>query len=407
MSPTIPHRLPPENNSGFRRRGARSPVLLVPVLTLLLLAAASAGAADDNSIKMENKEVELQNLRSKIQDVRSGLDSAKTRVDAYMKELQAKEKAAAETAEELRKTEAHIREHKQRLGRLQQQADELKTTLKRQRQLLAAQIRSSYESGGHDFLKLLLNQENPALVGRMVAYNEYYNRARARRIQAVQASLEKLHSLQSSISEETRNLESLRDNHRTKLAEYRKYRVARQKVISDLQAYVDKQGRQLQHLQHNEKELSSLINRLKSEQTAVQAYEDLPPFGSLKGKLGWPISGKHISNFGDRLRGGKLRSRGVRIAAAAGTDVHAISGGRVIYADWFRNMGLLLIIDHGNGYMSLYGNNERLMKKPGDMVSKNEVIAKVGDTGGQQNTGLYFEIRRKGHPLNPSLWCRR
>lgn len=406
MSPTIPHRPPPGNSPGIPRHGLRpSPSVLLAIV--FLLVAASAAAADDDSIKMENKEVELQNLRSKIQDVRSGLDSARVRVDGYMKELQAKEKAAAETAEELRKTEARIREHKSRLDRLRQQAGEMETTLKRQRQLLAAQIRSGYESGGHDFLKMLLNQEDPALVGRMVAYNQYYDRARARRIQAVQESLEKLQSLQTSISNETRDLQSLRDDHQAKLAEYRKYREARQKVISDLQDYVDKQGRQLQHLQHNEKELSSLINRLKSEQTAVQAYEDLPPFDSLKGKLGWPINGRHISSFGDRLRDGKLKSRGVRIAASAGTDVHAISGGRVIYADWFRNMGLLLIIDHGDGYMSLYGNNERLMKKPGDMVSKNEVIAKVGDTGGQQNTGLYFEIRRKGRPLNPSLWCQR
>ncbi|MEJ2761263.1 MAG: peptidoglycan DD-metalloendopeptidase family protein [Gammaproteobacteria bacterium] len=377
------------------------------IACLFLLALRGAFAGDHGSIQIENREVKLQSIRSKIKDVQSNIDSAKSNTETYQKELQEKEKAAARIAGELRDMEAKIRSGQAKLKQLQKQKSELEDTLARQRRVLAEQIRIAYETGRHDFLRLLLNQEDPALVGRMVTYHEYYSRARARHINAVRESLQRLDSLQASIRTQTSRLEKLRAGHRASLVEYRKYRKSRQAVIAELMEYIAKQGKQLQHLQHNEKELSSLLSSLKSKQLAIQAYEDLPPFGSLKGKLSWPVRGRFVHHYGEALRGGKLRSHGVRIAVKSGTDVHAVSGGRVIFADWFRNLGLLMIIDHGNGYMSLYGNNEKLLKKPGDMVSKNEVIAKVGDTGGQNQAGLYFEIRLKGTPRNPALWCRR
>lgn len=377
------------------------------VVCLFLLALRGAFAAGDGSIQVENKEVELQSIRSKIKDVQSNISSAKANADTYLKELQKKEKAAARIADELRDMEAKIRSGQAKLKQLEQQKSELEETLAHQRRVLAEQIRIAYKTGRHDFLRLLLNQEDPALVGRMVTFHEYYNRARARHIDAVRESLRRLDSLQASIRSQTTKLKDLRASHQASLADYRKYRKSREAVIAELNDYIAKQGEQLQHLQRNEKELSSLLSSLKSKQLAIQAYEDLPPFGSLKGKLSWPVHGRFVHRYGEVLRGGKLRSHGVRIAAKSGTNVRAISGGKVIFADWFRNLGLLMIIDHGNGYMSLYGNNEKLLKKPGDMVSKNEVIAKVGDTGGQNHAGLYFEIRRKGAPRNPALWCRR
>jgi septal ring factor EnvC (AmiA/AmiB activator) len=406
MSPTIPPRpLPGSNLSPSRHRTQVS--ALVVAATFLLLASRAAYPAGDDSIQLENKEVELKSIRSRIKDVQSNIKTARTSTDAYLKELQEKEKAAARVADELHETEARIKSHKARLKQLGQQKSELETSLVRQRKSLAKQLRIAYMAGQHDFLKLLLNQEDPALVGRMVAYHDYYNRASAHRIRSVRESLEQLHTVQVSMQKETHSLETLRASHVTSLAEYNKYRKSRQAVIADLQAYIEKQGQELQHLQRNEQELSSLLSRLKSEQLAFRAYEELPPFASLKGKLTWPIKGKFLSRYGERLRSGKLRAHGVRIAAQGGTDVHAISGGKVVFADWFRNLGLLIIIDHGDGYMSLYGNNEKLLKKPGDMVGKNEAIAKVGDTGGQNRTGLYFEIRRQGNPQNPSLWCSR
>ena len=136
-------------------------------------------------------------------------------------------------------------------------------------------------------------------------------------------------------------------------------------------------------------------------------FEDMPPFNSLKGRLTWPVRGKLLKRYGAKKKGGDLKWQGVLIDAEAGTNVVSISTGKIVFADWFRNLGLLIIIDHGDGFMSLYGHNQNLLKNTGDWVLAGETIATVGDSGGQRDTALYFEIRKGAEPLNPSLWCKR
>ncbi len=402
MFPRAP--LPGNRDKRDTSKPAATGALLFPLLLFLPLTAPAAG---EDSIQVENKEVELESLRSRIRDVRSQIDEARSDTDGYMKEIQQAEKAATELAARLREIEKQIHDKAARLEELERDKARWEANLEKQRHHLARQIRIAYKTGHHDFLKLLLNQEDPSLVGRMVTYHEYYNRARADRIRAVKESLDRIGTLRQSIEDETARLKELRENHVARLEEYEQYRRSRQAAIDELQSYIEKQDKELQHLQENEEKLAALLRRLKSERLAVRAYEELPPFQSLRGKLTWPVEGRFLSHYGEARKGGKLRSYGVRIAAGNGDDVRAISGGKVIFADWFRNMGLLMIIDHGNGYMSLYGNNQRLLKKPGDMVHTSEVIAKAGDTGGQSRPGVYFEIRRQGNPQNPSLWCRR
>jgi len=393
----------PSRNSGPVFLTAPAAALAI----LLLLLTASAAGADDDSIQVENKEVELESIRSEIRDVQSRIEDARKDADSYLKEIQETEKAAARVSARLRDIEESIDEKTARLEQLEKDKTHWEAVLEKRRGNLARQIRIAYKTGHHDFLKLLLNQEEPALVGRMVTYHKYYTRARAEKIRAVKESLDKIGRLQTSINEENARLKDLRQSHVARLEEYKQHRKSRRESIDELHNFIDKQGRELEHLRRNEEELAALLNRLKSKRLAIQAYEDLPPFQSLKGKLDWPVQGRLLNQYGESRKGGRLRSYGVRIAAGSGDDVRAISAGKVVFADWFRNMGLLIIVDHGNDYMSLYGHNERLLKKPGDMVASGEVIAKVGDTGGQRQTGLYFEIRRQGSPLNPSLWCRR
>lgn len=382
----------------------------VPACTagfLLFLLPVDASLAQDDSTNLENKEIELENLRSRIRDVRSRLDAASQESEALQKDIQQAEQAAVAAAARLRELESDIQTKTDRLEQLERESARWQKNLEARRDRLARHVRIAYQTGHHDFLKLLLNQEDPALVGRMVAYHDYHNRARARNIEAVKESLKRLAHLQASIREETATLQDLRTGQAEKLEEHRRYRASRQEAIGELQAYIDEQDAQLQILENNEKELAALLDRLKSEQLAIHTYEELPPFQSLRGKLSWPVSGRFLHHFNEPRKGGKLRAHGVRIAADSGADVRAVSTGKVIFADWFRNMGLLMIIDHGDGFMSLYGNNERLLKKPGDMVGTGEVIARVGDTGGQNESGLYFEIRQQGNPKNPALWCRR
>lgn len=360
--------------------------------------------AEDDS---EQKAVELKTLRTRIKDVESNIQAARNQTDQLYKELQRIETAAADASQNLTAIDNDIDKSVKSLAELNVRETSMQVSLAEEREYLAQQIRAAYKIGKNDYLKLLLNQENPALVGRILAYYDYFNEARTIRINHVKEKLDDIASLEQQIKTEKKSLDGLRAKQLAKLEEYTQHRQSRKKVIARLENFIEEQDRQLQTLQQNEQELAELVNRLKEAESVVRNFEDITPFNLLKGKLTWPVNGTLKSRFGALRKGGKLKWQGVSITAASGDDVEVISPGRVIFADWFRNMGLLIIIDHGNGYMSLYGHNERLLKKVGDWVSAREVIAKVGDTGGQQNSNLYFEIRQGGNPIDPDLWCRK
>lgn len=349
----------------------------------------------------------LEEVRTRIRDMESSIRSARDETETIMKELQQAEVDANAAAERLREIENEARIRSERIGELHRERDDYHRMLGDQREHLAAQMRAAYTTGRNDFIKLLLNQEDPALIGRMLAYHGYFNLARAGKIEEVQAAVLQLEEVERAINEETLKLGQLRAQEQGKIEELEDYRASRNEVVARLQEHISSRGRELEVLQRNERELADLVEKLQREESVVQRFEELPPFASLKGMLQWPVDGKIVSQFGTPRKGGRLRSQGITISAGVGSDVRAVSAGKVIFADWFRNMGLLVILDHGDGYMSLYAHNETLLKKPGDPVDTGEVIAKVGDTGGQDDTGLYFEIRHGGDPLDPDLWCRR
>jgi septal ring factor EnvC (AmiA/AmiB activator) len=300
-----------------------------------------------------------------------------------------------------------MRGQEARLEELGRERDAQQEALNAARERLGAQIRAAYRAGRNDFVKLLLNQEDPALIGRVLVYHDYFSRARAHRIAAVSAAMGRLDALEMEIRAETLALGRLQTQQAAKLEELTAHRDSRSAVIARLDRHIRERGEELRHLQTNERELAALIERLKQQESAVGAFEELPPFETLKGRLSWPVDGRQAVSFGSPRKGGRLRAEGVTIEADAGTEVRAVAGGTVVFADWFRNMGLLIIIDHGGGYMSLYAHNEALAKKPGDFVRAGDVIGRVGDTGGQERAALYFEIRAEGAPVDPALWCRR
>lgn len=376
-----------------------------PVCALLLTLVLTASLhAEEHST--EDKEIALETLRSQIQDTESSINEARTDMDAYLQELQKNEMAAARVSARLEQLETGINEQLSSLEKLRAESAEQERILETERSLLAEQIRVSYKTGRHDFLKLLLNQEDPDLIGRMLTYHDYYNKARTERISDIQLTLQNLRSLELKIDQEAEHLATLREQQLDRLAELTAYRESRSSIIEELESYISEQDRELQSLRRNEQELADLLETLKQQQSVVAIYEDMPPFDTLKGTLNWPVEGRIATQFGSSRRDGRLTWGGVRIAARAGEDVRAVSTGKIIFADWFRNLGLLVIIDHGDGYMSLYGHNERVLKKPGDLVLAGDTIGKVGDTGGQTESALYFEIRREGTPVDPALWCQ-
>lgn len=338
--------------------------------------------------------------------MQAGLNAARDESDALLIELQEAEAAAAAAAAGLADIETKLDRRRARLQELTAEREAQSSILARERDQLAAQIRATYRSGRNDFVKLLLNQEDPALVGRTLAYHDQFNRARATNIGRIGAVVSRLETVERGIAEETSELEALRSLEVVRVEELRARRESRAEVMARLQEHIAARDRELQILRRNERDLVNLLDRLGEETTLVESFEKLPPFTALKGNLHWPVKGAIAERFGAPRKGGRLRAQGVTISAAAGSDVRAISAGMVIFADWFRNLGLLIIVDHGEGYMSLYGHNEALEKKAGDMVAVGEVISRVGDTGGQTETTLYFEIRENGAPVDPALWCR-
>ena len=372
---------------------------------LLLFCSTPAPAQDDAPGNAAQKAEELENVRARIRDAKSSIEKARDQSESIMQELRTLETGAAKLSAAVDDLDGRIADKTGKLKELNAEREAQESMLRSERTRLAEQMRVAYKSGRHDFLKLLLNQEDPGLIGRMFAYHGYFSRARTENISRVETAVSKLDSLRASIETERSELEALRNAQLQKLAELKSVRASRESVIAKLSEYISSQDRQLQMLQRNEKELAALFTKLQKQESAVARFEDTPPFNSLRGKLQWPVRGDISVAFGAARKGGHLRSQGVTISVGSGTEVHAVGAGKVIFADWFRNLGLLLIIDHGSGFMSLYGHNERLLKKAGDWIEAGESIALTGDTGGQQQSGLYFEIRQNGAPVDPGLWC--
>lgn len=365
----------------------------------LALAADEANSA---------KTAELEDIRTRIKDVETRIKSAQDETDKLQQELRENEVTTAETLTRLHNIEANVSKKNAELEELRFEQAEHDAALKKEKEKLTHQIRSAYQIGRNDYIKLILNQEDPALVGRALAYYDYHNRARSERINQVKQTLVNLEKIQSTIKDESAQLEELRSKHESKLSDFHQFRATRRDISARLQKYIKEQGVELQTLQENERELGVLFQGLKKEKAVtIEMFEDMPPFNTLKGKLIWPVKGKLIKRYGANKKGGDLKWQGVLIDAETGTNVTSISTGKIVFADWFRNLGLLIIIDHGDGFMSLYGHNQNLLKNTGDWVLAGETIATVGDSGGQSDTALYFEIRKGAEPLNPSHWCKR
>lgn len=383
------------------RQQRRFPLLL----GLLALLVAIGGAA---ASERQAKEAELQQLRQRIASLQQELETVRGRYDSLRKELRRTERRIGSLSRKLRQLDEELGQQQAKLAELRQRAGQLQQSVANQRRYLAGQIRASYAMGRQEYMKILLNQESPSTVGRVITYYDYLNKARSERIQALGQTIRELEQVRTELEAQAERLRALRARRAREKNELEASRGERENVVRQLRAEIKDKDRHLSGMMRDEEELKALIRALS------EALEDIPaeagnrkPFGTLKGKLKWPARGPLLASYGSPRKLGKLTWQGVMIGAGSGQDVHAVSHGRVAFADWLRGYGLLLIIDHGDGYMSLYGHNQSLYKETGDWVEPGEVIATVGDSGGQDSTGLYFEIRKNGQPTDPIRWCRR
>lgn len=385
---------------------------LAALLLFLLLPALALGsgkpdaAPGERSATRHAKEAELLQLRERIAALRSELNKVRTRYDRLREELRSVEASVARISQELAALDERLAEKSRRLVELQKRRNALEGSIAQQRGYLAQQIRAAYVMGRQEYLKILLNQEDPATLGRALTYYDYLNRARSERITALLETVQQLEEVRRDIEAETARLGQLREQQRLRKVELEKNQATRGELLGQLEQELNSKDRRLNGLLADEKELESLILAL------AQALEDIPaepgnhrPFAQMRGKLPWPVRGRIVESFGS-TRLGSLRWQGVVIGAREGVPVRAVSHGRIAFADWLRGYGYLLIIDHGDGFMSLYGHNQSLHKDVGEWVAAGETIASIGSSGGNERSGVYFEIRRNGKPQNPARWCR-
>ncbi|HEV2443183.1 MAG TPA: peptidoglycan DD-metalloendopeptidase family protein [Steroidobacteraceae bacterium] len=275
------------------------------------------------------------------------------------------------------------------------------------RGILAGQLRAAYLIGRQEPLKLLLNQGDPAQAGRMFVYYSYFGRARALKIQAIEADLQRIGQLDDQLQQQDAKLAGLQQAQQTQVSALEQARAQRMQVLASISARTRTGAERLARLRHQRSDLESLMQQLRRA-TASLPPEDLghSPFAHLRGRLPRPVAGRVIESYG-QVRAGGLKWQGDLFATQRDAPVHAVSSGRVVYADWLAGLGLLIIIDHGDGYMSLYGHNDRLYESVGQRVTAGQTIAQAGDSGGSARPELYFEIRREGKPLDPRSWLRR
>jgi len=420
-------------------------MILLALTCLLSPAFADERAQTQQKLDATRQDIaELQKVLGKLQQEKSGVQKELRTTETDIGKL---EKQVEALQQELKKTEGE-------LERLDNEKKKLQSARVEQQRLIAIQARSAYQNGREEYLKLLLNQQNPEQFARTLTYYNYLSQARLEQLRSFNETLRQLAGVEQDIAQQQAQLLAQRGNLDSRRQELEAVRNERQQVLAKLNSDVKARGQKLQARQQDQAELSRVLKSIeetlarqareaeqarkrallaqqeaeKQRQREAQAGRDEAPktprpslgplvsssgetyggaFSAARGKLPWPVDGRLLARFGES-RGGDARAKwdGVMISASLGSQVRAVHGGRVVFADWLRGAGLLVILDHGNGYLSLYGHNQSLLKRAGDIVKAGDAISTVGNSGGQDSAGLYFAIRQQGRPSDPAQWCR-
>jgi septal ring factor EnvC (AmiA/AmiB activator) len=407
---------------------------LALIFLTVLFAPAFADEKADAQKQLEAARgdvAELKKLLEKLQQEKSGVQKDLKKTESELGQL---EKQVKGLQNDLKKTQEEIQ-------RLDSEKKKLEGARLEQQRLIGIQARAAYQSGRQEYVKLLLNQQNPEKFSRTLSYYDYLSEARMEQLNGFNETLRQLANIELDIANQQAQLQeqkSALDVQHQQLAVVRK---ERQQALAKLNSEFSARDRKLKARERDQAQFARVLKTIEetlarqareaeaARQRALLAAREQPrvnapaaaasgpqvssgasvggPFAKARGKLPWPVDGRLVARYGTP-RGGDARTKwdGVLIGASAGSQVRAVHGGRVVFADWLRGSGLLVILDHGNGYLSLYGHNQSLLKDAGDMVAAGEPIATVGNSGGQETPALYFAIRQQGRPSDPAQWCR-
>jgi septal ring factor EnvC (AmiA/AmiB activator) len=379
------------------------PVHPIPpaLLALLALLAALPGAAAGSRHQTES---ELQAVRARIEAVTHQISQDAAERDRLTRSLKSSELALAAGRDELARLQTELAGRREHRAALQRERDSEQARLESQRASLAAQLRAAYAIGRTEPLRLLLDQQDLAHAGRMFAYYGYFSRARAEQITAIRERVARIDALDGQLAADETRLGELQSSRQAELQKLASRHEERSRVLASLNAESRTREQSLARLKTQQADLEKLLRELARSIRSVPP-ETTTAFGRLRGRLDWPVQGRLAAAYGDERAGG-VRWEGVVVATGREAPVRAVAAGRVVYADWLPGLGLLAIIDHGSGYLSLYGYNARLEQPVGALVDAGDVIAAAGDTGGRPQPELYFEIRRGGKPVDPRPWFR-
>ncbi len=379
------------------------------VFTLLMIVATAtevtAQPATEDSVSQQEIEERLQSLEAEILKYQQRLDTSTDEHSDIEQTLKQNETAISRIVSRMNSLEAALEQGEARALRLAGEQQLLLAARDEQAYYMGQQIIAAYEIGNTGYLKVLLNQDDPGEAARMLVYYDYFNRARAGRIKTYQMTLAEFYRVTEALSRENRQLHDNRQALASRWVALDKSQAERRLTLAALNQQIAATGSELQRLEQNRARLEQVLAQLQKSLTDILPPETSLPFSSMQGKLLLPAVGKISHQFGSQRSDGRLKWQGLVIDASEGDQVHAVHHGHVVFADWLRGFGWIIIISHGEGYMSLYGHNQVLLRETGDWVAAGDVIATVGNSGGQTRAGVYFEIRQAGKPGNPLAWC--
>ncbi|MDO8350214.1 MAG: peptidoglycan DD-metalloendopeptidase family protein [Gallionella sp.] len=384
------------------------PFLLLVLCSLMLAGRASA-----------SQQEELENLRRHIAAMQSEIEKTRESKSEAADALRASERAISDSNRKLAELAAQQHEVGFRLHALQGQQQQLNQDLSRQQALLSKLLYQQYLGGKHEYLKLMLDNQDPNKVARDLQYFQYIARNRAIWLESLRDTLSELNDISLEVQSQNSTLEKLRAEQAQQKQKLQQDQLERKQVLGQFSKQLTQQRREIKHLQRDENRLVKLVEKIaemlaQPKKKSLFRNDNLPdnrfdgePFAQLQGKLALPVKGDITNQFGTKRPDSTVIWKGLFIRTTSGQTVKAVAAGRVVFADWLRGFGNLLIVDHGNAYMSLYGNNETLYKQVGDELRGGDTIASVGNSGGNIDYGLYFELRHKSQPLDPLKWLAK
>ncbi|MGP1722092.1 murein hydrolase activator EnvC family protein [Shewanella frigidimarina] len=355
-----------------------------------------------NSADLSSRQSALKSIQAQINQQQNSLKDTSRQREKLIALLKSDEQAIAKAAKKVNQSQNSLTEVNVKINALDKQQIDLAKLKTSQQDTLSKQLSSAYLAGNHDYTKMMLNQQNPATVERMLAYYQFLNNARIKAIQQLKQTSIDLNKVKQQQVTAQQKLNALVIDQKQQALQLTKEQGQRQQTLTQLQRTLSSKGAELEQLQIEEASLKRIVQQAM---LAAKANPTMDGLVSQKAKLKWPTNGRVSKRFGSN-RSGQIVWKGTVLSAPEGQNINAVASGKVIYADWLRGFGMVLVIDHGKGYMSLYGHAQTLLRQPGDMVKTGESIALVGRSGGQSEPGLYFEIRNKGKAVDPAYYCR-